>query len=81
MDRIHNLIREIDKEDKSQEALRENMKRQAEKEQSGSYKWVTIGKLSKLHLLCKIDKDGNLLPKEQEKIKRVKQVLNIKEDE
>ena len=81
MDRIHNLIREIDKENKSQEALREAMKRQFKKEKSGSYKWVIIGKQSKLHLLCRVDKEGNLLPKEQERIKRVKQVLNIKEDE
>lgn len=44
MDRIHNLIREIDKENKSQEALREAMRRQSKKEKSGSYKWVVIGK-------------------------------------
>lgn len=81
MDRIHNLIREIDKENKSQEALHEAMKRQSKKEKSGSYKWVVIGKLSKLHLLCRVDKDGNLIPKEIERIKRVKQALNIKENE
>lgn len=81
MDRIHDLIREIDKENKSQESLREAMKRQSKKEKSGSYKWVVIGKQSKLHLLCKVDKDGKLIPKELERIKRVKQVLNIKEDE
>lgn len=31
-----------------------------------------------LRLLCRIDEKGNLLPKEQERIRKVKQTLGIK---
>lgn len=77
MNRIQNLVRSISAENKSQEALGKAIERQQKKEKSGMYKWITIGKSSKLHLLCRIDKDGKLTPKEVERIKRIKKTLGI----
>lgn len=77
MNRIQNQIRSINEETRAQETLREAMERQSEKEKSGLYKWVSIGKPRKLRLLCRVDKDGNLAPKEVERIKRVRQTLGI----
>ena len=42
----------------------------------GLHKWIII--TPRLKLLCRIDEQGNLLPKELDRIKKVKQTLGIK---
>ena len=62
-----------------QRLLHEAQKRNHQIEHDGCHKWVRLSKGgNNLRLLCRIDEKGNLLPKEQERIRKVKQTLGIK---
>ena len=76
MDRIQNEISKLRHEQHLHERLQEAQLRQIKREHDGLHKWITIK--PNLRLLCRIDKKGNLLPKEQERIRKVKQNLGIK---
>ena len=58
------------------ERLQEAQLRQIKREHDGLHKWITI--TPRLKLLCRIDEQGNLLQKELDRIKKVKQTLGIK---
>lgn len=77
MDRIQNEISKLRHEQHLANLLQDAQLRQIKREHDGLHKWVTIS--PKLQLLCRIDGKGQLLPKEKERIKRVKQTLNIKQ--
>ena len=76
MDRIQNEISKLRHEQHLHERLQEAKLRQIKREHDGLHKWITI--TQRLKLLCQIDEKGNLLPKEQERIRKVKQTLGIK---
>lgn len=76
MDRIQNEISKLRHEQHLHERLQEAQLRQIKREHDGLHKWITIK--PRLRLLCRIDEKGNLLPKEQEHIRKVKQTLGIK---
>ncbi len=76
MDRIQNEISKLRHEQHLHERLQEAKLRQIKLEHDGLHKWITI--TPRLRLLCRIDEQGNLLPKEQERIRKVKQTLGIK---
>lgn len=76
MDRIQNEISKIRHERDLLERLHESQLRQIEREHDGFHKWIVI--TPRLRLLCRVDEKGNLLPREQARIKKVKQTLNIK---
>ena len=75
MDRIHNEISKLRHEQHLHERLQEAQLRQIKREHDGHHKWITIK--PNLRLLCRIDEKGNLLPKEQKRIRKVKQTLGI----
>lgn len=81
MNRIQNQISTVKAESETQSALQVAKERQENKEKSGYYRWITIRKRNNLRLLCKCGKKGKLLPQELERIKRVRQTLNIKDNE
>lgn len=76
MDRIQNEISKLRNEQNLHEKLQAAQLRQIKREHDGLHKWITIK--PNLSLLCRIDEQGNLLPKEIERIKKVKQTLGIK---
>lgn len=76
MDRIQNEISKLRYEQHMQHKLQEAQLRQKKREHDGLHKWITIS--PRLQLLCRIDEKGNLLPKELDRIKKVKQTLGIK---
>lgn len=76
MDRIQNEISKLRHEQHLENLLKEAQQRQIKREHDGLHKWITI--TPRLRLLCRIDAQGDLLPKEQERIKKVKQTLGIK---
>jgi hypothetical protein len=76
MDRIQNEINKLRHEQHLHKRLQEAQLRQIKREHDGLHKWITIK--PNLRLLCRIDEKGNLLPKEQERIRKVKQTLGIK---
>lgn len=76
MDRIQNEISKLRHEQHLANLLRDAQLRQIEREHDGLHKWVTIS--PNLQLLCRIDSKGKLPPKEKDRIKRVKQTINIK---
>ena len=76
MDRIQNEISKLRHEQQLSERLQEAQIRQIKREHDGLHKWITT--TPRLKLLCRIDEQGNLLPKEQERIRKVKQTLGIK---
>ena len=73
MDRIQNEISKLRHEQHLHEKLQAAQLRQIKREHDGLHKWITI-----TPLLCRIDEKGNLLPKELDRIKKVKQTLGIK---
>lgn len=75
MDRIQNEISKLRHEQHLHERLKEAQLRQIKREHDGLHKWITIK--PNLRLLCRIDEKGNLLPKEQKRIRKVKQTLGI----
>lgn len=81
MNRIQDQINAAKAETETQKALRETKERQDKKEKSGNYRLITICKRTKLKLLCRVDKNGKLLPQEKLRIKGIKQTLGIKENE
>lgn len=81
MNRIQNQINAAKAETETQKALREAKERQDKKEKSGNYRLITICKRTKLHLLCRVDKNGKLLPQEKLRIKEIRQTLGIKGNE
>lgn len=76
MNRIQNEISKLRHELHLHERLQEAQLRQIKREHDGLHKWITIK--PNLRLLCRIDEKDNLLPKEQERIRKVKQTLGIK---
>ncbi len=76
MNRIQNEVSRAKHQQHLENELHEAQLRQIKKESDGLHKWVVLN--PRLSLLCKTDKKGNLLPKEKERIKRVKKTLNIK---
>lgn len=76
MDRIQNEISKLHHEQHLHERLQEAQLRQIKREHDGLHKWITIK--PNLRLLCRTDEKGNLLPKELEHIRNVKQTLGIK---
>lgn len=76
MDRIQNEISKLRHEQHLSERLQEAKLRQIKREHDGFHKWITIK--PNLSLLCRIDEQDNLLPKELDRIKKVKQTLGIK---
>lgn len=76
MDRIQNEISMLRHAQHLSVRLQEAQLRQIKREHDGLHKWITIK--PNLSLLCRIDEKGNLLPKEQERIRKVKQTLGIK---
>lgn len=76
MDRIQNEISKLRHEQHLSEKLQAAQLRQIKREHDGLHKWITI--TPRLRLLCRTDEKGNLLPKEQERIRKVKQTLGIK---
>lgn len=76
MDRIQNEISKLRHEQHLENLLKEAQLQQQKREHDGLHRWITI--TPRLRLLCRTDKQGNLLPKEQERIKKVKQSLDIK---
>lgn len=76
MNRIQNEINKVRHEQRMLDQLHEAQLRQIKKESDGLHKWVVIKR--NLSLLCRIDDKGELLPREKERIKRVKKVLGIK---
>lgn len=80
MNRIQNEISRIHLDSSTQQKLSEAQKRQHALEHGGLHKYVRIGNgCNNLRLLCRIDEQGNLLPKELDRIRKVKQALGIKE--
>ena len=75
MDRIQNEISKLRHEQHLSEKLQAAQIRQIKREHDGLHKWITIK--PNLRLLCRIDEQGNLLPKELDRIKKVKQNLGI----
>lgn len=75
MDRIQNEISKLRHEQHLHERLQAAQLRQIKREHDGLHKWITIK--PNLRLLCRIDEKGNLLPKEQKRIRKVKQTLGI----
>lgn len=75
MDRIQNEINKLRHEQHLHERLQEAQLRQIKREHDGLHKWITIK--PNLRLFCRTDEKGNLLPKEQERIRKVKQTLGI----
>ena len=75
MDRIQNEISKLRHEQHLHARLQEAQLRQIKREHDGLHKWITI--TPRLRLLCRIDEKGNLLPKEQDRIRTVKQNLGI----
>lgn len=76
MDRIQNEISKLRHEQHLHERLQEAKLRQIKREHDGLHKWITIK--PNLSLLCRTDEKGNLLPKELERIKKIKETLGIK---
>ena len=76
MDRIQNEISNLRHEQHLHERLQAAQLRQIKREHDGLHKWITIK--PNLSLLCRIDEKGNLLPKEQERINKIKKTLGIK---
>lgn len=75
MDRIQNEISKLRHEQHLSEILQAAQIRQIKREHDGLHKWITI--TPRLRLLCRIDEKGNLLSKEQDRIRKVKQSLGI----
>lgn len=80
MNIVQNEISRIRKDEQEEKKVAEARKRQIALEKGGLHKWVRITKgSSNLHLLCKVDGNGNPLPKELERIRKVRKALGIKE--
>ncbi len=78
---VQNEISRIRSDEHARHKVEEAMKRQRALESGGLHKWVRLTNgSSNLHLLCKTDKDGNLLPKEIARINKVKKSLGIKNE-
>lgn len=79
MNRVQNEVSKVSHEERQQRLLHEAQKRNHQIEHDGCHKWVRLSKGgNNLKLLCRIDEQGNLLPKELDRIKKVKQTLGIK---
>ena len=76
MDRIQNEISKLHHEQHLQEKLQTAQLRQIKREHDGLHRWIAI--TPRLSLLCRIDESGSPLPKEQDRIKKVKRTLGIK---
>ncbi len=78
MNGIQNEMLRVRHNEQTEQKLREARLRQAALESGGLHKWVSLPYgSSNLRLLCKIDESGNLLPKEIERINKVKKSLGI----
>lgn len=78
---IQNEISRIRSDVHTQHKIEEAMKRQNTLEKDGLRKWLRLTKDStNLHVLCKTDKEGNLLPREEERIRKIKKTLGIKNE-
>ena len=79
MNRVQNEVSKVSHEEHQQRILREAQERNRQREHDGRHKWVCLSKGgSNLRLLCRTDEKGNLLPKELDHIRNVKQTLGIK---
>lgn len=79
MNRVQNEVSKVSHEERQQHLLHEAQKRNHQIEHDGCHKWVRLSKGgNNLSLLCRIDEQGNLLPEELDRIKKVKQTLGIK---
>lgn len=76
MDRIQNEISKLGHEQHLHERLQEAQLRQIKREHDSLHKWITIKPT--LKFLCRIDEKGNLLPKEQQRLSKIKKILGIK---
>ena len=75
MNKAQNDVSKVIKEQHLQDKLKASMALNYQREHDGLHKWVKIK--PSLSLLCRIDEHGNLLPKELERIKKVKRTLGI----
>lgn len=79
MNRVQNEISKISHEEQQHRHVKEAMQRNRQLEHDGRHKWVRIGTgVNNLHQLCEVDSQGNLLPKEQERLSKIKKTLGIK---
>lgn len=79
MNRVQNEVSKVSHEEHQQRLLREAQHRNRQLEHDGRHKWVRLSKGSNnLKQLCQVDENGNLLPQEEERIRKIKQTLGIK---
>lgn len=77
--KIQTEIANAAKERKSLELMEQAMQRVRKKESDNKHRYITIPNgLSHLKLLCKVDKEGNILPSERKRISIIKKELGIK---
>ncbi len=80
MNNILNELAKICANELTQQVLETARAQQFDRENDGLHKYVRIGNgNNKLWLLCQTDNNGELLPKELARIRKVKKTLNIKE--
>lgn len=79
MNKVQNEISKITHEEHQHRLVKEAMQRNRQLEHDGHHKWVRIGTgVNNLHQLCEVDSQGNLLPKEQQRLSKIKKTLGIK---
>ncbi len=79
MNRVQNEVSKVSHEEHQQRLIREAQERNRQREHDGRHKWVCLSKGgSNLKKLCQVDENGNLLPKEEERIRNIKKTLGIK---
>ena len=79
MNKVQNEISKISHEEQQHLLIKKAMQRNRQLEQDGRHKWVRIGtRVNNLHQLCEVDSQGNLLPKEQQRLNKIKETLGIK---
>lgn len=77
MNRVQNEISKISHEEQQHRLVKKAMQHNRQLEHDGRHKWVRIG-VNNLHQLCEVDSQGNLLPKEQQRLNKIKETLGIK---
>lgn len=79
MNKVQNEISKISHEEHQHSLTKKAMQHNRQLEQDGRHKWVRIGTgVNNLHQLCEVDSQGNLLPKEQQRLSKIKETLGIK---
>ena len=79
MNRVQNEVSKVSHEEHQQRLIREAQMRNHQLEHDGRHKWVCLSKGgNNLKHLCQVDENGNLLPKEEERIRNIKKTLGIK---